>query len=68
MTGQNMQEEYARTLRLDDGLLAPYGGELVQAYVPANMRHELHARLPQLVPEALQRRESDRSCRCRTGN
>ena len=43
-----MQEEYARTLRLDDGLLAPYGGELVQAYVPANMRHELHARLPQL--------------------
>lgn len=43
-----MRGEYTRTLRLDDGLLSSYGGELVQAYVPANLLHELHARLPQL--------------------
>ncbi len=32
---------YARTIRLDDGLVAPYGGELVQAFVPAGERQEL---------------------------
>lgn len=43
-----MREIYARTLRLKDGLIAPYGGELVKAYVPANKRHVFHARMPQL--------------------
>lgn len=33
----------ARNLRLDDGLIAPYGGELVQAFVPAHeMQDVLH--------------------------
>ncbi len=31
---------YARTIRLSDGLVAPYGGELVQVFVPAGERQE----------------------------
>lgn len=48
MTEQNMQAVYARTLRLDDGLIDPYGGELVQAFVPAEQKHELLQRITQL--------------------
>jgi len=48
MSEENIQAAYARTLRLDDGLIEPYGGELVQAFVPANMRHEVHQRIMQL--------------------
>ena len=43
-----MRAEYSRTLRLNDGLITPYGGELVQAFVPADERQALQARLPQL--------------------
>lgn len=48
MSEKNIQAVYARTLRLDDGLIEPYGGELVQAFVPANRRHELHERILKL--------------------
>lgn len=45
---QNRQEIYARTVQLDDGLIAPYGGELVQAFVSASKRHEVQQRIMQL--------------------
>lgn len=48
MTEQNMQAVYARTMRLDDGLIAPYGGELVQAFVPTHEKHELLQRMTQM--------------------
>jgi len=40
---------YAKLIRTDDdGLLTPYGGELVQAFVPASDRPALLERLPLL--------------------
>lgn len=48
MTEKNIQEVYTRTLQLDDGLIEPYGGELVQAFVPASKRYEVHQRIMQL--------------------
>lgn len=50
MTEQNIKEVYARTLRLDDGLIPPYGGELVQAFVQAGNRHDVHQRIMKLKP------------------
>ncbi len=41
MNEHSLDMFYARTIRLDDGLVAPYGGELVQAFVPAGERQEL---------------------------
>jgi sulfate adenylyltransferase len=41
MNENNLDKFYARTIRLDDGLVAPYGGELVQAFVPAGERLDL---------------------------
>ncbi len=40
-----MQTVYARTLQLDDGLIAPYGGKLVQAFVPVHEKHEMLQRI-----------------------
>ncbi len=57
MTEQIMQAVYARSLRLEDGLIAPYGGELVQAFVPVHERHNLHARLAQLKQVEISARE-----------
>jgi adenylyl-sulfate kinase len=48
MTGHSKQALYATTLQLDDALIAPYGGALVQAFVPKQDQQDLHARLPQL--------------------
>ena len=48
MTGHSKQALYATTLQLDDALIAPYGGALVQAFVPQQDQQDLHARLPQL--------------------
>jgi adenylylsulfate kinase len=48
MTEQMIKDVYSRTLRLDDGLISPYGGELVQAFVSANQKHELMMRIPQM--------------------
>lgn len=48
MTGHDKQALYATTLQLDDTLIAPYGGALVQAFVPRQDQQDLHARLPQL--------------------
>lgn len=48
MTGHNKQALYATTLQLDDTLIAPYGGALVQAFVHKQDQQDLHARLPQL--------------------
>lgn len=39
----------ARTVNLDDGLIAPYGGRLVQAFVPATERQMLHAEMQGLA-------------------
>src|SRR5512139_2799762 len=57
MTEQNMQAVYARSLQLDDGLIAPYGGSLVQSFVPVHERHNLNARLPQLKQVEISARE-----------
>lgn len=43
-----MNTLYARSVQLADGLVAPYGGKLVQAYVPAQLRADLLERLPTL--------------------
>jgi adenylyl-sulfate kinase len=48
MTGHCKQALYATTLQLDDSLIAPYGGTLVQAFVPKQDQQDLNARLPQL--------------------
>lgn len=48
MTGHSKQALYATTLQLNDALIAPYGGSLVQAFVPRQDQQDLHARLPQL--------------------
>jgi adenylyl-sulfate kinase len=48
MSEQNNQGVYARTLRLEDGLIAPYGGELVQAFVPTHEKHDLLQRITQM--------------------
>jgi adenylyl-sulfate kinase len=48
MTGHSKQALYATTLQLDDALIAPYGGALVQAFVPKQDQQDLHERLPQL--------------------
>ncbi len=48
MTAHNKQSLYATTLQLDDTLIAPYGGSLVQAFVPRQDQQDLLARLPQL--------------------
>lgn len=39
---------YDRRSKLDDGLVPPHGGELVQAFVPAQERHELLQNFSQL--------------------
>ena len=39
----------ARTVNLDDGLIAPYGGRLVQAFVPATERQTLHKQMQGLA-------------------
>jgi sulfate adenylyltransferase len=39
----------ARTVNLDDGLIAPYGGRLVQAFVPATERQALHKEIKDLA-------------------
>jgi adenylyl-sulfate kinase len=57
MTGHNTQALYATTLQLDDALIAPYGGRLVQAFVPKLDQHDLHARLPQLKRVDISARE-----------
>ena len=41
MNDNHLDNFHARTIRLDDGLVAPYGGELVQAFVPAGERQDL---------------------------
>lgn len=43
-----VETPYTRILHLDDNLVAPYGGELVQAFVPAQDRSALMERLPAL--------------------
>ena len=48
MNEQHLERLYARSIHLDDGLAAPYGGELVQAFVPAHLRASLLERLPSL--------------------
>ena len=48
MTGHGKQALYACTLQLDDALIAPYGGRLVQAFVPKQDQRDLQSRLPQL--------------------
>jgi adenylyl-sulfate kinase len=50
MDRQGMQSfTYAKLVRTaEDGLVAPYGGELVQAFVPANERPAVLDRLPVL--------------------
>jgi adenylyl-sulfate kinase len=48
---------YVRTLQLDDQLIAPYGGLLIQAFVPAAERHAVHARLPELKRVEISARE-----------
>ena len=48
MTGHSKQSLYATTLQLDDALIAPYGGALVQAFVPRQDQQDLLERLPQL--------------------
>lgn len=48
MTGHSKQALYATTLQLDDALIPPYGGSLVQAFVHEHEQHELRERLPQL--------------------
>lgn len=49
MAQQILKEVYSRTIRLDDGLIPPYGGELVQAFVPVHSKHELLERIPHLT-------------------
>jgi len=39
---------YAKPIHTDDGLMTPYGGELVQAFVPASERPAVLERLPGL--------------------
>ncbi len=49
MDRQGMQTFiYAKPIHTDDGLMAPYGGELVQAFVPASERPAVLERLPGL--------------------
>lgn len=48
MTGHSKLALYATTLQLDDALIAPYGGSLVQAFVPKQDQQVLLARLPLL--------------------
>ena len=57
MTDQNWHPVYSRTLLLDDGLLSPYGGKLVQAFVSVAERQELHGYLPQLKRVNISARE-----------
>jgi adenylyl-sulfate kinase len=57
MTGQNTQALYASTLQLDDALIAPYGGRLVQAFVHEHEQHILRERLPQLKRVDISARE-----------
>ncbi len=57
MTEQNLQAVYGSTSRLDDALIAPYGGELVQAFVHEHEQHDLRARLPQLKRVEISARE-----------
>ncbi len=45
---QTATGNYARQISLDDGLIAPYGGKLVQAFVPAQDRAALTQRIPAL--------------------
>lgn len=57
MMRKNLQTLYTRSVRLDDGLIAPYGGNLVQAFVPADDRHHVHECLPQLKQVEISARE-----------
>lgn len=57
MTGQNSLALYAKTIQLDDGLISPYGGNLVQAFVPILDQHDLFDRLPQLKRVDISARE-----------
>lgn len=57
MTGHSKQALYATTLQLDDALIAPYGGTLVQTFVPQQDLHDLRARLPQLKRVNISARE-----------
>lgn len=47
-TEHRIDSPYTRLLRLDDNLIAPYGGVLVQAFVPAHDRLALLERLSAL--------------------
>ncbi len=49
MNEHSLDMFYARKIRLDDGLVAPYGGELIQAFVPAGERQELQRDMHQLA-------------------
>jgi adenylyl-sulfate kinase len=48
MTEHFKQALYVTTLELDDALIPPYGGSLVQAFVHEHEQHDLRERLPQL--------------------
>lgn len=54
---KNISAVHARTLQLEDGLIAPYGGALVQAFVPVHERNKLQIRLPQLKQIEVSARE-----------
>lgn len=49
MNAHSIEAPYTRTLHLDDNLVVPYGGALVQAFVPAHDRPALLERLPSLA-------------------
>lgn len=53
MNDHSLDIFYARTMHLDDGLVAPYGGELVQAFIPAGERQELQRDMYSRVHVAL---------------
>ena len=48
MNEQRMEKLYTHSVHLDDGLISPYGGKLVQAFVPTHLRPSLLERLPSL--------------------
>ncbi len=57
MTEHSKQALYARTMQLDDALIAPYGGRLVQAYVPQHDQRNLRTLLSQLKRVDISARE-----------
>ncbi len=48
MNEHHIEKLYARSIPINDGLVAPYGGELVQAFVPAHLRPSVLERLSSL--------------------